>query len=408
MRKNVAREWVALAVCPALAACSANGESAGTDGAPQASSPNGGTSGSATSGTGGNGFDPGSGGGGGESGEGEPCAVAKVKAVKRPVDIIWVVDQSGSMNDEIDQVKSNINVNFADILSMSALDYRVVLIAGAGKSGDLFDVNPLCVSPPLGGPSCGAPNPPLFFHSGQHVESNDSLHWIIETYDSPDPAKRWRDAIRFESMKVFVEVTDDNAMAINFPPLVVGINAQEFQQKLHALDPPNVFGTSAQPKYVFHSIVGVDKPYGPADPVTPANKRCASAVNSGVEYQTLSVATGGLRYPVCEPDYSSVFQEIAKGIAASLECELALESTGEGQIDPTKVNVVYTPGGGMPQYIYKDDSAPCGAGANGWQFKDASYAVIVLCGEACAKVQGDPDGSIEVEVGCDTKTPPPK
>ncbi|MEM9193181.1 MAG: hypothetical protein AAGF12_28665 [Myxococcota bacterium] len=46
----------------------------------------------------------------------------------QPVDVIWVVDRSGSMRGEADIVQSNIN-NFATAIGMSGIDYRVVMIS---------------------------------------------------------------------------------------------------------------------------------------------------------------------------------------------------------------------------------------------------------------------------------------
>jgi hypothetical protein len=68
-----------------------------------------GTGGSSTGGTG---ALIGTGGGGNTGGA---CARAEAMAelVKEPVDIILLLDNSGSMDDELDAVERNINVNFA-------------------------------------------------------------------------------------------------------------------------------------------------------------------------------------------------------------------------------------------------------------------------------------------------------
>ena len=52
------------------------------------------------------------------TGEGGACAQAESQAtlVKEPIDIIVVLDNSGSMDEELDAVERNINVNFAEIL----------------------------------------------------------------------------------------------------------------------------------------------------------------------------------------------------------------------------------------------------------------------------------------------------
>ena len=49
--------------------------------------------------------------------------------VKLPVDIILLLDNSGSMSDELEAVEANINRNFAEILAESGVDYRMILIS---------------------------------------------------------------------------------------------------------------------------------------------------------------------------------------------------------------------------------------------------------------------------------------
>src|SRR5690606_32382174 len=51
----------------------------------------------------------------------ETCVIARgeEETVRQPVDIILLLDNSGSMDDELEAVEANINVNFASILSGS-------------------------------------------------------------------------------------------------------------------------------------------------------------------------------------------------------------------------------------------------------------------------------------------------
>src|SRR5687767_10611673 len=46
----------------------------------------------------------------------DACASTTVAADIPPVDIIWIVDQSTSMNEETTQIAVNINTNFRDII----------------------------------------------------------------------------------------------------------------------------------------------------------------------------------------------------------------------------------------------------------------------------------------------------
>jgi hypothetical protein len=64
-----------------------------------------------------------------------------------PVDIIIVIDNSGSMSAEIQGVQDNINVNFAAILDNSGIDYRVILVSNHGD----VDGQSVCIEAPLSG-----------------------------------------------------------------------------------------------------------------------------------------------------------------------------------------------------------------------------------------------------------------
>jgi hypothetical protein len=64
------------------------------------------------------------------------------------------------------------------------------------------------------------------------------------------------------------------------------------------------------------------------------------------------------------------------------------------------VNVTFTPGGGRPERIIKDDSDECDA-VDGWQYSP-DLSKIVLCGEVCERVQADSGGGVNIQLGCPT------
>ncbi len=153
------------------------------------------------------------------------CTSATAAAVleRLPADIIWVVDNSSSMDQEIENVKAGINA-FAAFIETSGIDYRVIMLSkrGVGASGTRYSI---CVPPPLAGDAaCG--NGPRFFHSSIDILSTQPLEQILGTlgqttgYGPTDSrgGEPWRDWLRIEASKTFVVVTDDNARlsAMNF------------------------------------------------------------------------------------------------------------------------------------------------------------------------------------------------
>ena len=235
---------------------------------------------------------------------------------KKPVDVIMVVDNSGSMDDEIRSVERNINTNFAQIIGDSGIDYRVILIS---QNGDPQTNGGICIDAPLSSAMCD-PTPPAtpgrvegrFYHYSQRVSSGNSLALILSTYAAGNNFNLtgWSTWLRPESFKVFIEITDD---------VPDGFTAERFDEELLALQPA-LFGVSGVRQYTFHSIVGMalkadpNQAWGPSEPIQK-DQKCQSAVANGDAYQKLSVLTGGLRFPVCNVEsYDAVFKEVAKGI----------------------------------------------------------------------------------------------
>ncbi|MBW2533640.1 MAG: VWA domain-containing protein [Deltaproteobacteria bacterium] len=90
-----------------------------------------------------------------------------------------------------------------------------------------------------------------------------------------------------------------------------------------------------------------------------------------------------------------------------MACSFAMPDSGDPNqpVDPTRVNVTFTSGGGSPWTIPQvPGEAQCGTGG-GWYYDDpANPQSINLCDATCDSVQGDLDGRIEVVLGCTTQT----
>lgn len=318
------------------------------------------------------------------------CAKTEAAAIKPPVDVVMVIDQSGSMSDDIANVKANVN-KLSDFLKKTGLDYRVVMIATPGTG--TFQV---CVPAPLGAgaPTC-ASNPPIFRSVNQNVQSHDALKWILSTYDSAaGSATAWADFLRKDAVKVFIPITDDDSNGSN-------PTATSFDMSLLA-KPGGQFGSAAKRNYVVYPICG-------ASPSPAETTKCGTnAVNTGPQYVALAKLTKGKWFPICLKDFGPVFEEIAKNVATRVACELTVPPPPTGEkLDPKKVNVSYTPGtGGASEPILQDVSKPCDMGANGWQYS-TDGTKILLCGDACKKAQDDLGAKISVEFGCETKIKPP-
>jgi len=327
------------------------------------------------------------------------CATSEVVAAKPPVDVIIVVDQSGSMYDDNVRVKNGIN-KLSDYLKATGLDYRVIMVARVGTcpTGSTSCTN-VCVPPPLGGPTtdCDATSkpfrnslPPGYRTSNQIIGSTDALSKVIATYDSTITGIGWKDAVRFDAFKAIVPITDDNS----------SLAAATFDAQLLGRLPSGVFGTSTARKYAAFPIMGAS--------TYPSETRCGSTmVNNGAQYISLVKLTAGKWFPLCASDFGPLFTDMAKSIAGAVACEVTVPPPPPGEVfDPGKIAVVYSPSSGGTVPVPRDDSKPCSAGANGWQLSTDGKKIL-LCGTACSGLKADPGGKISVQFGCAGKPPPP-
>jgi hypothetical protein len=350
------------------------------------------------------------------------CATQSSTAtlVKKPVDIIVLIDNSGSMTEEIVGVQKNINTNFATILDASGLDYRVILVSRHGKAANGQSI---CVEAPLSGIPAGGCNPPpakpvnnpnKFYHYSTEIASNDSWCKILSTYNTPDEfalaPTGWSEWLRPEAYKAFIEITDDRVScgAYNDKNTAAAgtTTAAKFDMDLQALAPAQFTDSSANTRnYGFYSIVAMaynnppTAPYEPMDPLVTG--KCPTAANPGTGYQALSVLTNSLRFPLCDTtSYDVVFQAIAQGViaGAKVSCDFPVPEAPPGKtIDLASVVVQYTPGGmgNASEFIQVADAAACVP--NGFYL---STGTIHLCPDTCDVVQKDSKAAINVLFAC--------
>jgi hypothetical protein len=101
--------------------------------------------------------------------------------------------------------------------------------------------------------------------------------------------------------------------------------------------------------------------------------------------------------------------EQIRGAAAACDFVIPAEGAQGKAVDPSQVNVRYTPTGTsdatlVPQ-TFMGDPANCGS-EGGWYYDNPSAPTLIkLCDATCDLLSG---GSVQVEFGCDTIVQPPK
>ncbi|MBM4374966.1 MAG: hypothetical protein FJ095_07765 [Deltaproteobacteria bacterium] len=389
-------------------------------------------------------------GGQGGAGVGGSCAdtVVEANVTKKPVDIIFVVDVSGSMSEEIAAIEQNINLNFAQIIGQSGVDYRIIMLVDHGPG-----TYELCVEAPLstipkGG--CGAigasppgNNPGKFYQYSMKSlpQSNDSLCLVLDSLygtkkdDFNLAPNGWNEWLRPEAAKIFLFISDDRPNCtwsggdapIKFDDQNNDASAKQmalaFDKALLALSPQQ-FGTSAARNYQFYGLVGLQSknlakdvqtsaPIGPnsmaLDPFQPFDgvtaDKCKTAVSAAMGYQYLAKGTGGLRFPVCElGGFDAIFKKVAEGVVSGskVPCKIALPEPEDGQaLDLNTITLVYSPGDmSVPDEFTRVESEGACAGGDDKFYIDEAEKLILLCPETCKRLEADPTAKVEVKLEC--------
>ena len=258
--------------------------------------------------------------------EATACVQSSVAAtgVSRPVDIIFVIDNSGSMGEEIREVSSQLNTNFAPIIQAAGIDYRVNIISTFGSPGIDEDVTPppmtadgnllipgnafnsICVATPLGttpdvdgdGVCDSVDTLPMpserFQHFPTAISSRNGLCRLLESFDGRtesisdlvvNPDTRMvlslrerkidipplRDSLREDAFKIIVFVTDEfvdcTSGATNYR---AGNAATQWVADLKAIAPEHFRDEPGGANFSVWSIVGMT-PFEPT-PEAPGGR----------------------------------------------------------------------------------------------------------------------------------------
>jgi hypothetical protein len=369
----------------------------------QACSAGGSSKDSASKGSGGNGVSSSSNGSGGlsttGSGGGETCGETTAEAMEGvlPADILFVVDNSGSMSDEAGFVQQSMN-DFSNIVFGSGIDAHVILI-----SADSSDDHGICVPTPLGSGSCPADEKlPTYQHVAVSVGSSNSLQLVLDTYP------QYQGSLRTGASKTIAVISDDNS----------ALSAADFTAQLLALDPTFV-------DFKFHAIVA---PYevnpltcfscsppncAACDPCCGVNSSIGIVCNplpadEGVVYKELVQQTMGTLGDLCTQNFQPVFQAMATAVIASSQVPCVYDippDPGGDTIDFGKVNVSYKADDNAAEEVIANvpgglpDCDPSG----GWYYDDPqSPTKIILCPASCTHFQESSTGSVSVKFGCTT------
>ena len=103
-------------------------------------------------------------------------------------------------------------------------------------------------------------------------------------------------------------------------------------------------------------------------------------------------------------DVAQQFNAALDAIRGSVACQFQIPVPAVGTPDFNKVNVRYLPAGGTPVVVpHVDDPSQCG-GADGWFYDNPMNPTkIILCGATCDAIRTHPEVDVEIVLGCETR-----
>ncbi|MBW2462626.1 MAG: hypothetical protein JRH11_13335 [Deltaproteobacteria bacterium] len=360
------------------------------------------------------------------------CASAIVEAeVERlPVDIIWMVDNSISMEPAITEVNTGLN-DFAALIGASGIDYRVIMLSLRGEGRitvggrSRFGV---CIPMPLAGDaSCG--DGARFFQVEVDVHSTQPVEQFLGTlgqttgYVAGDRhgSEPWRDLLRPEATKTIVVVTDDNSRTCALPvgscnpsdPPLTGTSLEDFPGGPNPFNSrelgPGVLTAAYAPLfdgYTFSALYGWGSETDAGVPCTYPGG--GTPPSPGQTYSELVTRTGGVRAKICEgsaawaPFLASVATDVTR--TSRIECNVAIPAPPDGMtLDPNRVNVIVRAESGSTFLPRRMHAGACDE-MGGWYYDDPAMPTeVILCPTSCEMARealGPPDTGIDVQLGC--------
>jgi len=384
---------------------------AGTTGGSGGTLAVGGSGGSSASSTGGS-TEPGGGAAGDEGGAPgaggiEACAETNEAAKLVPANLLFLIDKSGSMNCNPPEGDAAVNARCAefpvqeDPNTPSKWDIASAALAGAldTLAGQSNVSAGLTLFPQSN--TCGVSADPVVelakLDAGQRTALSGELDAVSPSGETPIAGatilayQHLSDALRAGDLRgnTFVVLMTDGAETCK----------QSELPKLLATDVPH-----ARDFNIRTFVIGAPGSESARSLLSQIAWEGGTATSAGCDHSDTSPDMGDCHFDMTTSqdfakDLNAALQKISRNAVLTCDYDVPTNPSGGG-VDLSKVNVTFKPGGGKAETIKLDDTTSCDQ-ANGWQYSDDA-SKIVLCGEACDRVQGDADGEVRIQLGCPT------
>jgi hypothetical protein len=360
-----------------------SGFTGNTGGAASAGTNSSGTNGSGSNGTGGDDFNPSGTGtsmGTASTGTGDSCAATSAEANLIPVNMFIIFDKSGSMKDNNKWTNTSAAlIDFFKDQGSAGLRVALRFFPDSGCDGTACDIN-----------VCSQPLVPLAPLTTDAAPVDTQEQKLVDAVQSKSPgggtpmyvalggAEKWAadyQTAHPSEKTVVVLVTDGE-------PNGCDENVNHIAQ-LAAV-------TMAANGVLTYAVGLVGSNMGTIDTIASA----------GGTSQGFFVGNGN-----ASADLLAALKAI-QGSQVACTFQMPTMGTMGETIDPTLVNVNYTPGNGGAdvQFGQVANQAACTPQKGGWYYDNqAKPTTITLCPTTCTVVQADQKAKIQIELGCATK-----
>jgi hypothetical protein len=342
-------------------------------------------------------------GGSGGSGVNPTCASSTAKADKVPLDLMVMLDQSGSM-----QGASWTGVTGAleTFVAQPGLDGVSVGINYFGLPVQQACTVLTCTTAADCGAGCG----PCVFGgcAGVLNDVGDSCNAI--DYQGADVEIAALPGVATQINQSISKHTPPNTGTPTYPALQGVITHSQNWAKTHAGDAVvAVFATDGEPEECDTTTSDIAAIAAAGLAGTPKVLTFVIGVGSGLAVLDPIAAAGGTTKAFIVDSGANTNQEFLDAMNAirhaALGCTYTIPLPVDGAPDYSSVNVIYTPsGGGAAVTIpYVNDKASCPASGNAWYYDNpAAPMQIVLCDATCGTIEADTMGEVDITLGCAT------
>lgn len=360
----------------------------------------GGNAGSGQGGNSGDGFGGALDGGGGKGGLGGACAGDRYDGEPVPLDILLLLDRSGSMDEggKWGAVTSSVN-NFLSSVSGDGVSVGITFFPVP------WTTNPGLPASCQNNTQCGAYGPclPVFGCNGA-LGGQDSC--VSVDYTTP--------RVPFTALPGAASQIQ-SAMAIESPggsttPISPALKGAHDYATVYAQQHPDhevvvVLATDGEPNNCTDNSVSTAAGYADAaNKGNPSVKTFVIGIGDLSALNSIAVQGGtGMAYIVSSGNAGQGFLDAMNEIRGAATCKYSIPTPPEGEPNPDLVNVGITPPGQEQEVIPRVSGPGACVGQPGWYYDNPSAPTqILLCPASCDIVEFSENIVVDVVIGCDT------